>query len=64
MITLCDLSGNFGKDYGLEIADGPMEGLHSRVLIVLNEEGKVVYTQQVPEIVDEPNYDEALDALK
>lgn len=64
VITLCDLSGDFGKDYGLEIATGPMQGLHSRVLIVLDEEGKVVFTQQVPEIVDEPNYDEALAAVK
>ena len=64
VVTLCDLSGNFGKDYGLEIADGPMAGLHSRVLIVLDEGGKVVYTQQVPEIVNEPNYEEALAAVK
>jgi thiol peroxidase len=64
VVTLCDLSGDFGKDYGLEIAEGPMQGLHSRVVIVLDEEGKVVYTQQVPEIVDEPDYDKALAAVK
>ncbi|MCG6186516.1 thiol peroxidase [Maribellus maritimus] len=64
VITLCDLSGDFGKDYGLEIAEGPMQGLHSRVLIVLNEEGKILFTQQVPEIVDEPNYEGALEAVK
>ena len=65
VVTLSDyVTGEFGKDYGLEIADGPLQGLHSRVVIVLDEEGNVVYTQQVPEIVDEPNYEEALAALK
>lgn len=63
--TLSDFAtGKFGKDYGLEIADSPLAALHSRSVIVLNEEGKVVYTEQVPEIVDEPNYDAALSALK
>ncbi len=65
VITLSDFAtGDFGKNYGLEIEDGPLQGLHSRVVIVLNEEGKVVYTQQVPEIVDEPDYDKALAAVK
>lgn len=65
VVTLSDyVTGDFGKNYGLEIADGPLQGLHSRVVIVLDEEGNVVYTQQVPEIVDEPNYEEALAALK
>ncbi|WP_196888047.1 thiol peroxidase [Aureivirga sp. CE67] len=56
-------NGSFGKDYGLEIIDGPLANLHSRVVIVLNEEGNVLYTEQVSEIVDEPNYDNALKAL-
>ncbi len=65
VVTLSDFeTGQFGRDYGLEIADGPMKGLHSRVVIVLDEEGKVVYTQQVPEIVDEPDYEEILKVLK
>ena len=55
---------NFGKDYGLEIVDGPLAGLFSRAVVVLDEEGNVIYTQQVPEIVDEPNYDEVLSVLK
>ena len=64
-ITLSDFAtGDFGKNYGLTIADGPMEHLHSRAVVVVNEEGQVIYTQQVPEIVDEPNYEEALNALK
>ncbi|MBW6533951.1 MAG: thiol peroxidase [Mariniphaga sp.] len=65
VVTLSDYAtGKFGKNYGLEIADGPLAGLHSRVVIILDENGKVTYTQQVPEIVDEPNYEEALAALK
>lgn len=56
--------GSFGKDYQLEIADGPFAGLHSRVVIILDEDGKIIYTEQVGEIGDEPNYDAALDALK
>ena len=64
VITLSDFRSDFTKQYGLEIADGPLAGLASRVVIILDEEGKVIYTQQVPEIVDEPNYDEALSILK
>lgn len=62
--TLSDFAtGQFGKDYKLEIADGPLATLHSRVVIVLNEKTEVLYTEQVPEIVDEPNYDTALKVL-
>jgi len=57
-------NSSFGKDYGVEIIDGPLAGLFSRAVVVLDEEGNVVYTQQVPEIVDEPNYDEILAVLK
>lgn len=65
VVTLSDFAtGGFGRDYGLEIADGLFTGLHSRVVIILDEKGKVVYTQQVPEIVDEPDYKEVLEALK
>jgi thiol peroxidase len=65
VITLSDFrTCTFGKDYGLEIVDGPLAGLHSRVVIVVNEEGKVTYAQQVPEIVDEPDYEDVLKALK
>jgi thiol peroxidase len=63
--TLSDFeSGAFGKSYQLEITDGAFAGLHSRVVIVLDEEGKVVYTEQVSEIGKEPNYEAALAALK
>jgi len=54
----------FGKAYGVKIIDGPLADLCSRAVVVIDENGKVIYTQQVPEIVDEPNYDEVLDALK
>ncbi len=57
-------TGKFGEDYGLTIADGPLAGLHSRAVVVMNENGEVIYTEQVPEIVEEPNYEAALKAAK
>ena len=56
-------TGSFGKDYGLEIVDSVFAGLHSRVVIVLDENGNVSYTEQVAEIADEPNYEAALASL-
>lgn len=56
-------TGEFGKAYGVEIIDGPLAALESRAVVVIDEEGKVIYTEQVPEIVDEPDYDKALAAL-
>lgn len=62
--TLSDFKdGNFGKAYGLEYIDGPIQGLLSRCVVVLDEQGKVIYTEQVQETVDEPNYKAALEAL-
>jgi len=55
--------GNFGKAYSLEFTDGPLFPLLSRAVLVLDTDGKVIYTEQVPEIVDEPNYKAALVAL-
>ena len=64
-ITLSDFAtGKFGKDYQLEIENGPLANLLSRSVVVLDENHKVIYTQQVPEIVDEPNYEAALASLK
>ena len=64
VINLSDFNtGNFGKDYGLEIVDSVLAGLHSRVVIVLDENGIVKYAEQVPEIADEPNYQSALAAI-
>jgi len=64
VVTASDFrDGSFGKNYGVTIADGPMAGLHSRAVVVLDENGKVKYTQQVPEIVQEPDYEAALKAV-
>jgi thiol peroxidase len=64
VMTLSDfVSGAFGRDYGLQIMNGPLANLHSRAVIVLDEKGKVIYTEQVPEIVNEPNYEEVLKHL-
>jgi len=54
----------FSESYGVQIIDGPFAGLMSRAVVVLNENGEVAYTEQVPEIGQEPNYEEALAALK
>ena len=54
----------FGKDYGVQITTGPLAGLMSRAVVVLDKQDKVVYTEQVPEIAQEPNYDVALFAAK
>lgn len=53
----------FGSGYGVTIADGALAGLLSRAVVVLDESGKVVYTEQVPEITQEPNYAAALASL-
>jgi thiol peroxidase len=64
VVNLSDFnSGAFGKDFGLEISDSVLEGLHSRVIIVIDENGVITHTEQVGEIANEPNYDAALAAL-
>ena len=55
---------DFADAYGTLIIDGPMEGLHSRALVIVDENGDVMYTEQVPETVDEPDYESALEALR
>jgi thiol peroxidase len=55
---------SFSEDYQVGITDGPMAGLLSRAVVILNENGEIIYTEQVPEIVQEPDYAKALDALK
>jgi len=54
---------NFAKDYGVLIVDGPLAGIMSRAVVIVDEQGKVIYTEQVPEITQEPDYDKALAAL-
>lgn len=62
--SLSDFRSTFGDDLGVTLADSPMKGLLSRAVIVTDENDKVIYTEQVPEIVHEPNYEKALNALK
>lgn len=54
---------DFGTAYGVDFANGPLAGLLSRSVVVINEQGKVIYTEQVAETADEPNYGAALAAL-
>lgn len=64
VVMLSDFNtGQFGKDYGLAIVDGPLAGLNSRCIVIINSEGSVIYTEQVAEITEEPNYDLALASL-
>jgi len=55
--------GNFGEAYGLSFSNGPLAPLHSRAVLVLDENGKIIYNEQVGEITAEPNYSAALEAL-
>jgi thioredoxin-dependent peroxiredoxin len=64
VITLSMMrSKDFGKDYGVLIETGPLTGICTRAVIVLDEQDRVVYTQLVPEITQEPDYEKALKAL-
>lgn len=54
---------SFGEDYGVTIADGPFAGLLGRAVVVVGADGTVLYTELVPEIAEEPNYDAALAAM-
>lgn len=55
---------DFGKRWGVAIADGPLQGVTARAVFVVDENDKVTYSELVPEIAQEPNYDAALAALK
>ena len=62
--TLSDFrDGNFGNSYQVAFTDGPLQSLLSRAIVVVDEAGIVQYSEQVPEIVDEPNYKAALEAV-
>ncbi|WP_433780509.1 thiol peroxidase [Flavobacterium anhuiense] len=64
VVNLSDFQeGAFGKANGLEIIDGPLKGLHSRAIIVVDADGTIKHTEQVAEIANEPNYEAALAAL-
>jgi thioredoxin-dependent peroxiredoxin len=62
--TLSTFRSSFSKDWGLEIATGPLAGLCSRAVVVLDESNRVVYTEQVADIANEPNYDQAIASLQ
>lgn len=65
VIMLSDFAnGSFGRDYGVEITDGAFSNLHSRAIVVVDGEGNVVYTEQVPEVGQEPNYEAALSSIQ
>lgn len=55
---------DFGLAYGVTITTGPLAGLLSRAVLVLDEKGKVIYTEQVPEIAQEPDYESALKVIR
>lgn len=64
VIMLSDfIDGSFGKSYGIEIIDGKFTGLHARAIVVLDENNKVLHSELVPEIAQEPNYEAALAVL-
>lgn len=64
VVTLSEYkNSNFSDTYGVRFADGPLEGLLSRAVVVIDEAGKVAYNEQVAETVNEPNYDAALAVL-
>ena len=64
VVNLSDFKdGSFGKTNGLEITDGVLAGLHSRAVIVIDEKGVILHTEQVQEIANEPNYEAALAVL-
>lgn len=65
VISLSDFkTGAFGQSYGVTMTTGPLAGLLSRAIVVINTKGEVVYTEQVPEIAQEPNYEKALENIK
>lgn len=63
VVTASAFRSDFGEDYGVTMVDGPLEGLLSRAVVVVDSDGTVIYTEQVPEIGQEPDYDAALAAL-
>lgn len=65
VITLSEFrDDNFSSAYGVKMTDGPLSGVFSRAVVVIDEKGTVTYTEQVPEITQEPNYEAAVKAVK
>ncbi len=63
IVPLSTFRSTFPRDYGLELIDGPLKGVTARAVIVIDESGKVQYTELVEEITTEPNYEAAISAL-
>jgi len=64
VVTLSDFRNyGFAKDYGVEMVDGGMKGFFARCIVVIGTDGKVKYTEMVPTVGQEPNYDEAIKAI-
>ncbi|MEP0175484.1 MAG: thiol peroxidase [Paraglaciecola sp.] len=61
--TVSSFRSDFGTDYGVAFTTGPLSGLLSRSVVVIDEEGKVLYTEQVSETTEEPNYEAAIAVL-
>ena len=55
---------DFDENYGVRMADGPLSGLLARAVVVVGKDGKIAYTELVPEITQEPDYDKAIAAVK
>ncbi len=64
VIPLSTFRSSFAQDYGVELTDSILAGLTARAVVVINEDDNVIYTELVSEIADEPNYEEALEAVK
>jgi thioredoxin-dependent peroxiredoxin len=62
-LSFSGFRGDFGQKFGVTMTEGPLTGLFSRAIVVLDEGGKVIHSEQVPEIAQEPNYDAALAKL-
>ena len=56
-------SRNFAKDYGVLLVDGPLEGITARAVIVIDKNDKIIHSQLVQEITEEPNYDDAINCI-
>lgn len=57
-------SRNFAKDYGVLLVDGPLSGITTRAIVTISKDNKVIHSELVTEIADEPNYQAALDSIK
>jgi thiol peroxidase len=62
-VPLSTFRSSFARDYGVELVDSVLAGLTARAIVVIDEQDRVIYTQLVPELADEPDYESALAAM-